>query len=201
MIWEAVACWEEGPPRRLAALAMRRATEDRAERLAVVPALRLWVRVEDFADAVVLGVAEADLLREAGLLPVEAVDLDFVPVVADDLALLIGLDFAAARVLRAFEVAVVGSTSSVAEGLDAAAAVARREREEGAAAFARADGRALTDRVGAVAGVERVRWLSTRAHSSSLKDEGLEPWDWATFAALSISAMRFSHDVANRLSD
>ena len=47
----------------------------------------------------------------------------------------------------------------------------------------------------------RVRWESTKAHSSSLRLAGLAPWAWATRAAFSMSATRLLQDVAKRLSD
>jgi hypothetical protein len=47
----------------------------------------------------------------------------------------------------------------------------------------------------------RVRWESTKAHSSSLRLAGLAPWAWATRAAFSMSATRLLQEVANRLSD
>jgi len=47
----------------------------------------------------------------------------------------------------------------------------------------------------------RVRWESTKAHSSSLRLAGLAPWAWATRAAFSMSATRLLQEVAKRLSD
>ena len=47
----------------------------------------------------------------------------------------------------------------------------------------------------------RVRWESTKAHSSSLRLAGLAPWAWATRAAFSMSAIRLLQEVAKRLSD
>lgn len=47
----------------------------------------------------------------------------------------------------------------------------------------------------------RLRWLSTMTHSSSVKDEGLLPWALASLAAFSMSLIRFTQEVANRLSD
>jgi len=47
----------------------------------------------------------------------------------------------------------------------------------------------------------RVRWESTKAHSSSLRLAGLAPWAWATRAAFSMSATRLVQEVAKRLSD
>ncbi len=52
-----------------------------------------------------------------------------------------------------------------------------------------------------VALVARVRWASTRTHSSSERLAGLAPWASATLAAFSISATRFFQEVAKRLSD
>ncbi|MFN6353795.1 MAG: hypothetical protein ACK40D_13095 [Cyanobacteriota bacterium] len=193
------AAWEGAPPRRLAALAIRRATEERVDRDAGEAALRLWDLLEVFAGAV-LATAGADLLRVAGLLRVEAVVLDFVAVVAVALALLAGFALVAARLVRALGAALVKSATSVA-GILAEAVAARRREPVGEAALALADARGLMARDAAGAWVERVRRLSTSAHSSSLREEGLEPWAWATFAARSISAMRFSQDVAKRLSD
>jgi hypothetical protein len=46
----------------------------------------------------------------------------------------------------------------------------------------------------------RVRWLNTRAHSSSERLAGLPPWASATLAAFSMSETRFFQEVANRLS-
>jgi len=47
----------------------------------------------------------------------------------------------------------------------------------------------------------RLRWLSTITHSSSVNDAGLLPWALASFAAFSMSLIRFTQEVANRLSD
>ena len=47
----------------------------------------------------------------------------------------------------------------------------------------------------------RVRWESTKVHSSSLRLAGLAPWAWATRAAFSMSATRLLQEVAKRLSD
>jgi hypothetical protein len=47
----------------------------------------------------------------------------------------------------------------------------------------------------------RVRWESTKAHSSSLRLAGLAPLAWATRAAFSMSATRLLQEVAKRLSD
>jgi hypothetical protein len=47
----------------------------------------------------------------------------------------------------------------------------------------------------------RVRWESTKAHSSSLRLAGLAPWAWATRAAFSMSATKLLQEVAKRLSD
>lgn len=47
----------------------------------------------------------------------------------------------------------------------------------------------------------RVRWESTKAHSSSLRLAGLAPWAWATRAAFSMSATRLLQEVAKRFSD
>ena len=47
----------------------------------------------------------------------------------------------------------------------------------------------------------RVRWESTRAHSSSLRLAGFAPLAWATRAAFSMSATRLLQEVAKRLSD
>lgn len=47
----------------------------------------------------------------------------------------------------------------------------------------------------------RVRWESTKAHSSSLRLAGLAPLAWATRAAFSMSATRLVQEVAKRLSD
>ncbi len=47
----------------------------------------------------------------------------------------------------------------------------------------------------------RLRWLRTMAHSSSLSVEGLSPCVFASFAAFSISLIKFNQEVANRLSD
>ena len=49
--------------------------------------------------------------------------------------------------------------------------------------------------------IARVRWESTRAHSSSLRLAGLAPWAWATRAAFSMSATRLLQEVAKRMSD
>lgn len=48
---------------------------------------------------------------------------------------------------------------------------------------------------------DRLRWLRTITHSSSVNDAGLLPWALASFAAFSMSLMRFTQEVANRLSD
>ena len=48
---------------------------------------------------------------------------------------------------------------------------------------------------------DRVRWESTRAHSSSQRLAGLAPLAWATRAAFSMSATRLVQEVAKRLSD
>lgn len=62
--------------------------------------------------------------------------------------------------------------------------------------------RALAAALRAGAGAaDRVRWESTRAHSSSLRLAGLAPWAWATRAAFSMSATRLVQEVAKRLSD
>jgi len=61
---------------------------------------------------------------------------------------------------------------------------------------------ALADLRDAAAGATaRVRWESTKAHSSSLRLAGLAPWAWATRAAFSMSATRLLQEVAKRLSD
>lgn len=61
---------------------------------------------------------------------------------------------------------------------------------------------ALADLRDEVAGATtRVRWESTKAHSSSLRLAGLAPWAWATRAAFSMSAIRLLQEVAKRLSD
>jgi hypothetical protein len=61
---------------------------------------------------------------------------------------------------------------------------------------------ALADLRDEVAGATtRVRWESTKAHSSSLRLAGLAPWAWATRAAFSMSATRLLQEVAKRLSD
>ena len=61
---------------------------------------------------------------------------------------------------------------------------------------------ALADLRDEVAGaMARVRWESTKAHSSSLRLAGLAPWAWATRAAFSMSATRLLQEVAKRLSD
>merc|ERR1711939_496052 len=46
----------------------------------------------------------------------------------------------------------------------------------------------------------RARWLSTMAHSSSLRELGLLPCSSASLAAFSMSAIRFFQEVAKRLS-
>jgi len=62
--------------------------------------------------------------------------------------------------------------------------------------------RALATAVRGAAGpTTRVRWESTRDHSSSLRLAGLAPWAWATRAAFSMSATRLVQEVAKRLSD
>lgn len=53
----------------------------------------------------------------------------------------------------------------------------------------------------AAGAIVRVRWESTKAHSSSLRLAGLAPWAWATRAAFSMSATRLLQEVAKRLSD
>lgn len=161
------------PPRRLAALAMRRATEERVDRVDGEVAARLEDRVDVFA-AVLLATEVAGLLRVADLLRVDTAALDFVRVVVIALVLLAGFALVAGRLDRAVGAGLFRSTTSVAGAL-AAVAGRRRDCVEGTA-FALADARGLMAREAGEAGVERVRRLKTRAHSSSLRAEGLEPW-------------------------
>ena len=107
-------------------------------------------------------------------------------------------DAFAAVVAEAFFLAAAGlavaglAAADLAVDFDAALA----DLEDGAfldavAGFLRAG---LTD-------AARLRWLSTMTHSSSVKDEGLLPWALASLAAFSMSLIRFTQEVANRLSD
>lgn len=148
-----MAGWGALPPRRLAALAIRRATEERVERAAEEVALRLGVLADGFEGRV--AEAGADLLRVADL-PRVAAALDFVPVVAIGLALLAGLALVAGRLVRAFGAALVKSAESVAGALAPAAAGLRRERAE-LTALAFAAARGLAARAPEVDGVARVR--------------------------------------------
>lgn len=144
-----------GLTRRLAALAMRFATEERADRGDDEAALRLGALVaEAFADVALVG-AVAERLR---LLRVDDVAFAFTPVdaLAFGLGLLTGLAFALARLVRAFGAVMGGSRASPATSA-AEAAAERRRAAEGAAALLRAAGRALRVVVGAGALVERVR--------------------------------------------
>lgn len=140
-------------------------------------AARLGDRVDVFA-AVVVAAEEAGLLRVADLLRVDTAALDFVRVVVIALDLLAGFALVAGRLERAFGAGLVRSTASVAGAFAAAAAAGRRrDPVEGTAfALALADARGLMAREAEGAVVERVRRLKTRAHSSSLREEGLEPW-------------------------
>lgn len=182
--------------RRLAALAMRRATEERVV-LAVVEA---DFRVLDLAAGLLAAELAAVRLRPTDVLRPDGAALALAAGFAFAAGLaLAGLALLAARLVRAFGAAAGRSTMSVVEA--ALAADGRRRDRAGAAALALAAGRALRAGVAAGALGERVRWDKTRAHSSSLRLEGLEPWVWATFAAFSISAIRFVQEVAKRLSD
>ena len=107
-------------------------------------------------------------------------------------------DAFAAVVAEAFFLAAAGLTpaglavAGLAVDFDATLA----DLEDGAfldavAGFLRAG---LTDAV-------RLRWLSTITHSSSVNDAGLLPWALASLAAFSMSLIRFTQEVANRLSD
>lgn len=138
-------------------------------------AARLGDRVDVFA-AVVVAAEEAGLLRVADLLRVDTAALDFVRVVVIALDLLAGFALVAGRLERAFGAGLVRSTASVAGAFAAAAAAGRRRDPVEGTAFALADARGLMAREAEGAVVERVRRLKTRAHSSSLREEGLEPW-------------------------
>ena len=141
--------------RRLAALAMRFATEERADRGDGEAALRLGALATGVFAEVALAGAFADRLR---LLRLDDVAFAFTPVdaLAFGLGLLTGLAFALARLVRPLGAVMDGSRAS--STADVAEAVAERRRAAaGAAALARAAGRALRVGVDAGALVERVR--------------------------------------------
>lgn len=202
-------------PRRLTAFAMRVAAETRAERLrtagvVVEAALRRFL--EGGAAAAVAGMAAPS---EVGLSPVgcgvaiataevgcDALALDWAAlglvtlglVTLGLLALVLADSFAgeedAFRVVRAGLLGWVERRLVVLEALSlelASASVAI-----GVTRLALAPRRTAT---------ARVRWESTKAHSSSLRLAGLAPWAWATRAAFSMSATRLLQEVAKRLSD
>ena len=194
----AVVAWDGTLTRRLAAFAMRRATDERVDREEGEAALRLVDLLVDLVAAV--AVAAVERLRVPVLARPDVAAVAFPPVLALGLALVADRPLALERVARGFAGALDSSAVSSTTGATATAGDRRRARVEGAA-LARAAEREVGLRVGAGAAVERVRWLNTRAHSSSLRVEGLEPWAWAMVAALSISAIRLSQEVAKRLSD
>ena len=138
---------------RLAALAMRFATEERADRGDGEAALRA-LAAGVFAK-VALAAVVADRLR---LLRLDDVAFAFAPVdaLALGLGLLTGLAFALARLVRALGAVMGCSRASSAAGVTEDAAE-RRRAAAGAAALARAAGRALRVGVDAGALVERVR--------------------------------------------
>ncbi len=141
--------------RRLAALAMRFATEERAGRGDGEAALRLGALVAGVFAEVALAAAVADRLRPLRL---DEDAFAFAPgaALAFGLGLLTGLAFALARVVRALGAVVGCSRASPAAGV-AEAAAERRRAVAGAAALALAAGRALRVGVDAGAFVERVR--------------------------------------------
>jgi len=112
--------------------------------------------------------------------------------------------FAAGLALAVLLTAAVGALGSWAAALAAAGSMAAALSPLarvltlgfGPLAWARPD-RPLA----AVVVTARVRWESTKAHSSSLRLAGLAPLAWATRAAFSMSATRLLQEVAKRLSD
>jgi len=218
-------------PRRLTAFAMRVAAETRPERLrvagVVVEAALRRVLVGGAAAAVAgmaapsevglsplncgVAIASAEAGCDALALDWAALGLVTLGLVALGLVALVLADsFAgeadAFRVVRAGLLGWVERLLAVVEALSlelASASVAI-----GATRLALAPRRTAAPRVlpadlrEEVAGATtRVRWESTKAHSSSLRLAGLAPWAWATRAAFSMSAIRLLQEVAKRLSD
>jgi hypothetical protein len=152
---------------------------------------------------VLLAAAVLDRLRPVAPFPPAALPLALAVVVVAALAAGVGLALVLARVPRALGALVATGSITSSAGVSAvtAAVLARLGAGGALATFAPAVARGLIARFDSEDVEARVRWLSTRAHSSSERADGFEPWAWAIMAAFSISATRFCQEVAKRLSD
>ena len=185
--------------RRPAALAMRVAAEGRLERARGWGAAVLARRRERLA----VGATAAAGALAATL----AVTAPLAVPLAADLALAAGVALAAGFVATLPAVRAAGWPAALPAPLAVALERAGALAVVGAGGCCVSSTEAFLPRGLAALrrGVEgwavRVRWDSTRAHSSSLRLAGLAPWALASLAAFSISATRLVQDVAKRLSD